>query len=613
MAGSRSAALSVNIVADASKAVGAFDDAAKAGVKMAELIGKSADRLEAELKQTEAIAASLARALGPEMAAKLGQSKIDDYARQMAKAGVSLESVEADAEELGRQLARLDDITVRSARSMSDEMDKFSRTTDNSRAVMANFSGNAIAELPGVASAFGPLNTAIGQFTEYAADGNISMSGFLKFAGPIAALAGGFAILNSVLEENRKVAELTQASIDRYRGAYETARTEGTSAARALAAEWRELGKVETQVLLRRTTDYTGFGADAFYNPLATKVAADSTAKTTRDITRDLAALGVTIEQFAQLTLANEQQIATWADSMIAAGADADTLAIVLDGVASEHENAAAAAEQDALFTKVFGDGVQMATQLLNPYAEKLREVESGLWGMNEAQASLIELQTGQRANVENYTLSLAELGTVLDDPNTAINEQAVALEEAFAAGKDIAENYADQQAGLAGLAGTTFTANDALQAQIDSLSVLSWTLDPSSPLRRNLAGYITQLEQQILLNVIIANQQLAGQPGRISLGGDRAQEYRAIVAAGAAGVPVLSIPGANLIPGLVPTLPTYGPSSVGGDRAQELGGMNINIIMPAGADGDSVVRALQQYQRENGAIPITTTTTVVP
>jgi SLT domain-containing protein len=34
-------------------------------------------------------------------------------------------------------------------------------------------------------------------------------------------------------------------------------------------------------------------------------------------------------------------------------------------------------------------------------------------------------------------------------------------------------------------------------------------------------------------------------------------------------------------------------------------GGMTVNITMPAGSDGDDVVRALQSYQRRRGSLPL--------
>jgi hypothetical protein len=43
-------------------------------------------------------------------------------------------------------------------------------------------------------------------------------------------------------------------------------------------------------------------------------------------------------------------------------------------------------------------------------------------------------------------------------------------------------------------------------------------------------------------------------------------------------------------------------------DQMGRMGGMNITINMPAGSNGDDVVRALQNYSRRNGAAPIPVT-----
>lgn len=43
-------------------------------------------------------------------------------------------------------------------------------------------------------------------------------------------------------------------------------------------------------------------------------------------------------------------------------------------------------------------------------------------------------------------------------------------------------------------------------------------------------------------------------------------------------------------------------------DRLGSMGGMNVTINMPAGSNGDDVVRALQNYSRRNGAAPIPVT-----
>jgi hypothetical protein len=46
-------------------------------------------------------------------------------------------------------------------------------------------------------------------------------------------------------------------------------------------------------------------------------------------------------------------------------------------------------------------------------------------------------------------------------------------------------------------------------------------------------------------------------------------------------------------------------------NRAGAMGNTNITVNMPAGSNGDDVVRALQQWSRRNGALPLTTTTQI--
>jgi len=46
-------------------------------------------------------------------------------------------------------------------------------------------------------------------------------------------------------------------------------------------------------------------------------------------------------------------------------------------------------------------------------------------------------------------------------------------------------------------------------------------------------------------------------------------------------------------------------------NKAGAMGGMNITVNMPAGSNGDDVVRALQEWSRRNGSLPLVTTSNV--
>lgn len=208
----KSAALAINIVADASRAVAAFDSTGDAGKKMAELIGKNADRLEKELEQTRKIAERLGQALGPELAARMGQGKVDDYARQMAKAGLSVEQVDDAAEDLARQLERLEVAAEQSGRrlqsGMADVRDETNRAADATK----NFAGNAVGDFASMTAGIGPLGEAVGQLTERMLDGGVSLKNFASAGlgiGAIGIAMWGFE--RAAAQSAKRQQELNQA------------------------------------------------------------------------------------------------------------------------------------------------------------------------------------------------------------------------------------------------------------------------------------------------------------------------------------------------------------------------------------------------------------------
>jgi len=86
-------------------------------------------------------------------------------------------------------------------RRLGDAFDDTSRRTDNTRSVVANFAGNASQELPGVAAAMGPLNMAIGQFAEYASEGNISFKNFVKAGAGLGVATVAMMGISTVMEK----------------------------------------------------------------------------------------------------------------------------------------------------------------------------------------------------------------------------------------------------------------------------------------------------------------------------------------------------------------------------------------------------------------------------
>ena len=189
---------------DLAKATGklsdSLDDASSAADKVADALDASTASMVADLKAADKAAAALGTALGPELSAKIGSDKLDQFIGKLRSAGLSFEDIEGGAERFADSLRKMDaasdsfDNVQQAAARTNDEMGK-------SKGVLANFVGNAAQELPGLSGAFGPLNTAIGQFAEYAAEGDVTMTQFLKAAGPVAAIGLGFAALTAIMDQ----------------------------------------------------------------------------------------------------------------------------------------------------------------------------------------------------------------------------------------------------------------------------------------------------------------------------------------------------------------------------------------------------------------------------
>ena len=177
-----------------------LDDTTSYAEKVADAMDSATNKMVADMKAAGKAAAALANAIGPELAGKIGTAKLDEFVGQLRRAGVSFDDITANADRFGDSLRRMDDATG----SFDNVQQAAARTGEElgkSKGVLANFVGNAAQELPGLSGAFGPLNTAIGQFAEYAAEGDVTLSQFLKAAGPVAAIGAGFAVLTGIMGE----------------------------------------------------------------------------------------------------------------------------------------------------------------------------------------------------------------------------------------------------------------------------------------------------------------------------------------------------------------------------------------------------------------------------
>lgn len=194
-----------NIARSAKKFLGAtedsLDDTRTAAQRMADGIEAMADDAKTEFTGLRSAATKLADALGPEMAAKIGQANIDRFVQQLRAADIEFEDIEANAEQLARAVGKLDDARP-AIKNMQNDLAAVSLEGDKTRGVMANLAGNAVQELPGVSAALGPVGVAAGQLGEYFTEGDIKLRNLLTTAGGLAAFGIAWQVITTIMESN---------------------------------------------------------------------------------------------------------------------------------------------------------------------------------------------------------------------------------------------------------------------------------------------------------------------------------------------------------------------------------------------------------------------------
>lgn len=448
-----------------------------AGKQMAAALKAAADKAERALSDTLEIAEKLGDALGSDMRQAIGQSKIDEMAVKFQQAGLQAGDLDGNLDSITDSIKRMDAASG-SAKGrlgeVGDAMHRVGRETDNSRSVMANFAGNAAQELPGMAGAFGPLNMAIGQFTEYATEGNISMKGLAATAGPMLGVGAAIMYANNQLDLMKKKDAFRA---DRVKS-YVKVINESGNAVENLADHIREVGKVQT----------TTFGNNA--NPFA-----DATV----DITDKLIQAGLTVEQYSELVVRGADATREWAAAQEAAGNKVDPGLLL--GIAQDTADYAGATDKAAASAKFFGEKQEDVAKAADKAREAIDKQAEALWGLQDARNAANGAVLDQESASFAYLNALDDLAGAVDDTSTLVNEQAVALNQAKEAALGLAEATVETARKQAEANGVQYTAVDGAKQQLAALEYLAAGLDPSSDLYKALQGYI-DLQKQVLTDV---------------------------------------------------------------------------------------------------------------
>ncbi len=535
-----------------------LDDSSDSADALARVMAATADKLEAEMKETAQIAELLGNALGPEMAAKIGQSKIDTIAGEFRAAGLDAKGAEKKIDQLADGVRRLDQVAD-SAGTLDTKIKDVGKSTDQSLSVMANFTGNAMQELPGMTGMFGPLNEAIGQFGEYAAEGNIELGQMAQMAGPMLGVTVAMKLLTDYMKQVAAVKAFNKAEVK----AFADSLREGSNVAADFRDRLEEAGKVEFHV--NRL-----FGGDAL----------DAMAKA-----------GVTAEQFSTAVLGGKPALDQLSEGMKAAGVSGADIVEIMGAAQSEADNYAAAVKLAAELNKVFGDTDDDVAKVGASWWEVVAGSDGAAAATDRARlaSERLALVLGQLDDDE----ALLNLQQQFDDLKTEAEADYAAVAAGSMTAEQAARNHELKMIDLKKSVSDYATEVLGLPAEQVSKIVAEMTDANADDIERRL----TVLARTRMVN-LVANVVGPGSSARV---GDIAQR--------AAGGPV-SANTPYIVGEVGPELFVPGGSGnivpAGKTAAMMSGGAGANVTYNVTINGsnmtaDETVRALKEWERRNG------------
>jgi hypothetical protein len=619
--------------------VSGLDDTESAGKRVAGAMKQLAGDAEASFRDSRDAADRLAAALGPEMVSKIeaGGRSVDSYITELQRMGLTFDDIRTDVDELADAIRRVD--TTRSSidglkaplKDVDGNLREVRDSADQSRSVLANLVGNSAQDLGQLGGVAGTAGVAIGQLAEYAVDGNISLSGLAKFAVPMAALGGGIALVTSNMAKNRAQAKANREQVDLFAAALAEGATAAESFRTALGGGEDEPPKLELFI-----------GDDV------------------RDMVPVLARAGITYEQFVTKVReldatfgSGDPAFSNWVASMVGPGEDMNSILRFGSQLATNYGDGLTYAEQQAfVFTEtqksateaLVGTNAEMPTyeQWIGKVNTALEESEQAHERQKKAQDNAREAaQKRLETERELYGFLLSQVDAnrayevAVDQGEDAIRsfdevlgESKSTLEEIDDAARNSADQLIAQADAFAKSKGAADGSKESVRLQIEELYRLASTMDPNSPLRSRLIGYIGELQRipptiDTMLRLRISQGAVTTKDGDII--GQRAVPGGGIVAGATGGIvtrPTMSLIGEAGPEAVIPldSLPGNFPlSSLGSGALGALGGTgggnvtNIYItqvvppVVDKGAVGREVHEALLAFERESGPLAIST------
>ncbi len=569
-------------------------DGKSAGKVIAAAMDQMASDIEADFLDSRAAADALGAALGPELAAKIGQGGLDKLVADLKTTGLTSDQIVTDVDELAAAIKHLDDVgkqldgPKQGLRDVGDAADMtkgqlggMRGEADNSRSVMANMVGNSAQDVAGLGGVAGTAGMALGQLGEYAAEGNISLQGLAKVAGPMALVTVAAMGIAQTMGEIAATKAFNKKQVQDWAKAIR----EGKSDIEDLALAAEEAGKIDFRML-----------------------------GDTRDLVPILAEAGIKAETFFAAVKGSKSDMQAFIQNAKDAGvANEDLSALIIAGVTAQ-ENYRTALQNAGDQHVVFGDSATTAkTQQENlqtavenvadAAGKKLVDAEdeaTAAFERNEAASESLRRQV--QADIDAMIGKIDELKGNIDDDQAWLDLQsdfddvktkAIEAWDAAAEGAEDAEQKTrDAQTAV----------NDNKKAVIDyATEVLNL---PESRITQIVAaldaGQLDLIEQQLLIltrnrqiNIDLVGRGAASYGGRT---GDPEAAEGGIVMPRHGGTRVI-VGEAGSPEAIIPLDGKHGLSS-GGDTY-------ITIKVEAGVDGylagKRIAGQLAAYTRRSG------------
>jgi hypothetical protein len=423
-----------------------FDEAESAGKAMARAIERSADDMISEIDATARAVEALDRHMdGMDVDTR-------DVVADLKRVGLTAQDIEQDAEELATALRKSEDVKVHASQQGFDDLgqavgsvrEESDRANDASRGFLGGMVGDSAAAATGI----GPLGEAVSQLTEGIAEGEIGFKKLVTAGLGLGAIAIAFTKIKDAKEKASRIEAFRSDLVDDYTEALDGAENKLDAVVEYL----REAGEIQFQSF---------FSDDV------------------EDATEDLAALGMTVEQFSRLVIGGKPAIDEWQEAMAAAGIEGEHYDDVLMAAGTHAMAYIEQQERATVQTAVFGESAEEAArraeqmaeasersaEAAEEEAEAREELNDILESEIEARMSLFDVQRSQQEAEWDVIDAVEQYEEVASDAEATDRDREEATLDVVAAVQRKAEADLQAAENMAKLEGRTMSAADEMDA----------------------------------------------------------------------------------------------------------------------------------------------------